>query len=102
MNESVCNSKLSGFILSIGVSVKNRLTGAFVKISNHSTSNCECNRVCKIDENLDTKNCSRKERLVGMLVLACENKILNATEPSLIDKKVTPAKIIALLILFYC
>ena len=50
---------------------------------------CEYNKACKINEYLDIKNCSRKKRLFGKLVLACEDKMLNTTESSFDDKKVT-------------
>ena len=46
------------------------------------------NKACKIDEYLDIKNCSCKQRLFGKLALACEDEILNITETSLNDKKV--------------
>ena len=50
---------------------------------------CECNKACKIDEYVDNKNCSCEKRLVGKLVLAYEDEILNITETSLDDKKGT-------------
>ena len=37
-------------------------------IWNPSMSNCECNKACKTDEYLDTKNCSCKKCLFGRLV----------------------------------
>ena len=37
---------------------------------------CECNKVCKIDEYLDIKNCSCKKCLFDKLVLAREHEIL--------------------------
>ena len=49
--------------------------------------NCECNKVCKIEEYLDTKNFSCKKHLFGKLVLACEDGIRNTTETSLVDSK---------------
>ena len=39
----------------------------------------ECNKACKIDEYLDTKNCSCKKRLIGKLLLECKDEILNTT-----------------------
>ena len=54
-----------------------------------STCDCTCDKACKIDKYLDVKNCSCKKRLFGKLVLACEDEILNATDISLDDKKVT-------------
>ena len=52
---------------------------------------CDCKRIkiCKINKYLDTKNCSCKKCLIVKLVLACENEILNTTETSHDDKKVT-------------
>ena len=38
---------------------------------------------------LDIKNCSCKKHLLDKLVLLCENEILNTTEASVDDKKVT-------------
>ena len=49
-------------------------------MSNPSTSNCECNKTCRIDKCLDIRNCSYEKRLFGKLVLAWVDKILNATE----------------------
>ena len=37
-----------------------------------SMCDCECNKACKINEYLDTKNCSCKKLLFGELVFACE------------------------------
>ena len=68
---------------------------------NPSTCNCECNKASKIDEYLNTKNVSREKHLFGKLVLACEDEILNTTEKSLADKKVTFKKNVALFLLFY-
>ena len=58
-------------------------------MQNPSTCNCECNKACKIDEYLDIKNCQCKKRLIDKIALACEDEILNTTEASLDDKKVT-------------
>ena len=63
-------------------------------IWSRSTSVCEYNKVCKIEEYFDTQNCSCKKRLIGKLVLACENEILNTTKTPLDDKNVTCEKII--------
>ena len=41
-----------------------------------------------VGEYLNTKHCSCKERLIGKLVLDCEDEILNTTETLLDDKKV--------------
>ena len=55
---------------------------------NPRTCNYEWIKACKIDEYLDTKNWLCKKRL-GKLLLACEDVIINTTETSLVNKKVT-------------
>ena len=45
--------------------------------------------------------CSCEKHLIGKLVIECEDEILNTTETSLDDKKVTWKKIIVLLTQFY-
>ena len=50
---------------------------------------CKCNKACKIDKYLDTKNCSCETHLSGKLVIPCEDEILNTTQTSLDDEKVT-------------
>ena len=55
---------------------------------NPSICDCECNKACKIDEYLIIVNCFCKNRLIGKLVLVCENEILYKTEALLNDKKV--------------
>ena len=45
--------------------------------------------IVNIDEYWHIKNRSCEKILFGKLVLACENEILNTTETSLDDKKVT-------------
>ena len=47
---------------------------------NASTCDCKCNEACKIDEYLDTKNCSCRKRLFGKLMLICEDNVLNTSE----------------------
>ena len=64
---------------------------------NSSTYDCKCNKACKIDKYLDTKNCSRKERLFGKLLSACKNEILNKTKTSVNHKNVTCKKVYCLL-----
>ena len=59
---------------------------------NPSRWNCEYNNACKIQEDLDTNNCSCKRFLVSKLPLECEVEILNRAETLLNDKKVTYAK----------
>ena len=44
---------------------------------NPNTCDCKCNKTCKIDEYLDTKNWSCEKHLIGKLVLGCEDEILN-------------------------
>ena len=53
----------------------------------------ECNKACKIDKYLDIKKCSCEKSLIDKLVEVCEDEILNATEASLDDRKVTREKI---------
>ena len=59
---------------------------------NIRTSDCECNKACKIDGYLDIKNRSCEKRLFCKLALACEDEILNTTETSLDDKKIKKIK----------
>ena len=59
---------------------------------NPITCGCECNKACKIDEYLDTKNCSCKKYVISKLVLECEDEKLNTTETSPDDKKITCGK----------
>ena len=59
---------------------------------NSSICDFECNKACKIDNYLGIKNCSCEKRLISKLVLECEDEILNATENSIDDKKVTCKK----------
>ena len=40
---------------------------------NTSTCDCDYSKTCKIDQYLDTKNCSYEKRLICKLVLACED-----------------------------
>ena len=60
---------------------------------NSSTCDCECNKACEIGEYLEIKNCLWEKRLIRKLVLEYEDEILNTTETSLDDKKVTCEKI---------
>ena len=50
---------------------------------------CEWNKEYKIDEYLDLKNCSWEKRLIGKLVLECEDETLNTSETSIDHKNVT-------------
>ena len=58
-----------------------------------STYDCKYIEAYKIDEYLDTKNCSCVKCLNGEIVLACEDGILNTTENSPDDEKVTYKKV---------
>ena len=53
----------------IGVHVKKHY------IWNPSACDFQCNKACKIDEFLDIKNWSCEKRLIGKLVLECEDEI---------------------------
>ena len=61
-------------------------------MQNPSTCDYECNKAQKVSEYLDIKNCSCEKRLVGKLVLECEDEILNTTETLFNDNKVASAK----------
>ena len=56
-----------------------------------NTCDCECNKVCKVDENLDIENCSCEKHLFDKLVITCEDGILNTSETSL-DNKIAICK----------
>ena len=57
-----------------------------------STCDCEYNKECKTDEYIDVKNCSFRKRLIGKLILECEDEILNTTETLVNDKKSSISK----------
>ena len=65
-------------------------------MQNSSTFDCQCDKVCKISEHLDIKNCTCKKRLFGQLVLACEDEILNKTNISTIVEAINIMKAYAL------
>ena len=69
---------------------------------NLSKCDCECNKVCIIDEYSDIETCSRKKCLTGRSMVACKDEMLNRTETSADDKKVTCKKVIAFFKLFHC
>lgn len=48
---------------------------------------CECDKVCKIDDYLHLKNCWYEKGIIGKLVLTCKDEILNTTEVTLIVDK---------------
>ena len=54
---------------------------------NSNTSDCKCNKACKIDKYLDITKFSYKKLLLDKLALACEDEILNTTESSLKHEK---------------
>ena len=56
---------------------------------NPSTCDCEYNKAWKIDQYLNIKSCSCEKCLIDKLILECEDEIINATENSFGDKKVT-------------
>ena len=59
---------------------------------NPSSCDCECNKACKTDKNLDIKNLLCKKRLIGKLVLECKEYTLNTTKTSPDDESVTCEK----------
>ena len=61
-------------------------------MQNHRTCDCELNKICKVDEYLDIKNCSCENRLFSKLTLECEDEILNAMETIIEDKNVSCEK----------
>ena len=62
---------------------------------NPSTSDCDCNASCKTDQYLVIKSCSYEKGLIGKLVLACEDEILNTVETSQDEKKLHLEKYLA-------
>ena len=61
-------------------------------MQNPRTCDCELNKICKVDEYLDIKNCSCENRLFSKLTLECEDEILNAMETIIEDKNVSCEK----------
>ena len=57
-------------------------------MGNPSTCDFEYYKACKIDEYLDIKNCSCEKRIIGKLILKCENEILNTTETTYSKKSI--------------
>ena len=71
------------------------MIGVFVKrgyLRNHITCNFECDKACKISKYVDIKSCSCKKYIFGKLVSAREDEMLNTTENSFVDKKITDGK----------
>ena len=90
LNESVCNSNQKWNHDQCWCKCKQLDDWSSCKdvyMWNPRTCDCECNKACKIDEYLNIKNCLCKKRLIGKLVLECENKILNTTETSFYEKR---------------
>ena len=90
LNETVCNSKQKWNCDECQCKFKELDDWSFSEknyMQNLSICDCECNKACKIDEYLDSKNCSCKKHLIGKLVLGCEEEILNTTETFPDDKK---------------
>ena len=84
------------------------MIGVFVKrgyLRNHITCNFECDKACKISKYVDIKSCSCKKYIFGKLVSAREDEMLNTTENSFVDKKITdgekncPIDIVSLVII---
>lgn len=95
LNESVCNSNQKKN-LGDGRCECKELDGWDSRKNylkwNPITCGCECNKTYKIDEDVNTKNCSGKKCLFGKLVLTCKVEILKTTETLFDDKRVTLAK----------
>ena len=70
-------------------------------MQNPSTCDCEYNKACKIHQYLEIKYCSFGKRLIGKLVLECEDEISNTAETLLNDKKKHAQKVIALFTLYH-
>ena len=104
LNESVCNAKQKWDHNEYRCECKELDNCGSCKndyMWNPSTCDCECNEACKIAMYLDIKNCSCKKRLIGKLLLECEDEILNTTENLLNDKKQHVQKVIPLFILVH-
>ena len=84
MKVFVIQSK-NGIMMNVAVSVKNYIIWVLVKMISPSMCNCECNKTYKIDEYLDIKNCFCEKRVIGKLVLECEDEILTTTKNLLND-----------------
>ena len=95
LNKSVCNSKPKSNHDECRCECKELNDWGFCKnycIWNPSTCDCKCHKACRIDEYLDIKNCSYEKRLIGKLVLECEDEISATIETLLNDKKVAYAE----------
>ena len=78
LNEGVCNSKQKWNHNKYRCECKELDDWSSCKkgyMWNHSKCDCELMQRQKIDEYLDTKNCSCEKRLIGKVVLACEDEV---------------------------
>ena len=48
---------------------------------------CECHKSCDVGEYLDYESCKCRKRLIDILVLECEDKILNTKDTTSIANK---------------
>ena len=93
MKTYITQSK-NGIMMSVWLSVKNQTIGALVKVI---ISGILAHVIVSVIGHanktyLDTKNWSCEKHLFVKLVSPCEGKILNTTETSSDNKKVTSAK----------
>ena len=89
LNESVCISKQKWNVVCRCECKELDRSIVFLEkgyMRNPSTTDCKCNKACKIDKYLDIKNCSSQKCLIGKLVLECEGEMLYTTETSFGDK----------------
>ena len=70
-------------------------------MESYSMCDCEFKKAFTIDKYFAIENCSCEKHLLGKLVLACEDEILNRPKTSFDDKKTTSEKSIALLTRFH-
>ena len=70
-------------------------------MESYSMCDCEFNKAFTIDKYFAIENCSCEKHLLGKLVLACEDEILNRPKTLFDDKKATSEKSIALLTRFH-
>ena len=81
-------------MMNVGLSVKNQMIWVLAKRIICGIPVCMAASVTRHVKlmNLCSKNCSCKKRLIGNLVLACQDETLNTTETSLDDKNPTCEK----------
>ena len=95
LNESVCNSKQRWNHDECWCKCKELNDWCSCKddyIWNPNTCDYECKKAHKVNEYVVFKNCSCEKCLFDKLVLAYEDEILNATEASIDEKKLTCKK----------